>query len=119
MKKILIADDSEYVQEKLKLYIPEQYTVVTASCGVEAREQYQKEQPDLTFLDVVMPEGEEEGLMVLRAIKQQNPQAPVAMISAIGANRVKAVCKDLGVTDYIEKPFDRQEVTDLVNKYLG
>jgi DNA-binding NtrC family response regulator len=117
--KILIADDSEYHRATLQQIIPQKYSIVEADSGTEARSMFDKENPDVVLLDIVMPEGEEEGVEVLRALKKKKPDLKVIMISAIGANRVTEECKKLGVTEYIEKPFDKQQVLSALEKCFG
>jgi two-component system, chemotaxis family, chemotaxis protein CheY len=118
-KKILIADDSEYHRATLQQIIPQEYSIVEADTGMRARALFETEQPDLVFLDIVMPEGEEEGVQVLRDLKRANPNAKVVMISALGANRTIDACKKFGVVDYIEKPFDKKVVLSILEQCFG
>ncbi|ODS30777.1 MAG: CheY-like receiver, partial [Candidatus Scalindua rubra] len=81
-KKILIVDDSLFMRNVLKDNLPDKYKVVEAASGSKAKEQFRKEKPDLTLLDIIMPEGEEEGISVLKNIKKINPKANVVMVTA-------------------------------------
>ena len=119
MKKILIADDSLFMRMTLKDNLPEGYEVVEADSGAKALEQFKKEKPDLVLLDIVMPEGEEEGVKVLREIMQSDPQACVVMITAVGQEAIIEECKKLGARDYIVKPFDEKQVAETIQKCLG
>ncbi len=119
MKKILIADDSLFMRMTLKDNLPEGYEVVEADSGAKTLEQFKKEKPDLVLLDIVMPEGEEEGVRVLREIMQSDPQACVVMITAVGQEAIIEECKKLGARDYIVKPFDEKQVAETVEKYLS
>jgi len=119
MKKILIADDSLFMRMSLKDNLPEGYEVIEADSGTKALEQFKKEKPDLVLLDIVMPEGEEEGVKVLREIMQSDPQACVVMITAVGQEATIEECKKLGARDYIVKPFDNEQITETVQKCLG
>ena len=118
-KKILIADDSLFMRMTLRNNLIKEYEIVEADSGAEALEQFQKEKPDLVLLDIVMPQGEEEGVRVLKEIMKNNPQAQVVMITAVGQEAIIEECKKLGAKDYIVKPFDEKLVNETVEKYLS
>jgi len=118
-KKILIVDDSLFMRMTLRNNLIEEYEIVEADTGAEALEQFQKEKPDLVLLDIVMPQGEEEGIRVLQEIMKNNPQACVVMITAVGQEAIIEECKKLGAKDYIVKPFDEKLVNETVEKYLS
>ena len=65
-----------------------------------------------------MPEGEEEGIRVLKEIRKTDENAQVVMITAVGQDAIIEECKKLGASDYIVKPFDKGEVIKTVQKYL-
>ena len=121
MKKILIADDSLFMRKILKntLSGEKEYEIVEADSGAKTLEQFKKEKPDLTLLDIIMPEGEEEGLRVLETLKKSDPQTRVIMITAVGQDAIIKKCKKLGATDYIVKPFDEKQVVKTVEKCLS
>ena len=119
MSKILIADDSLFMRRILKDVLSDQYEVVEADSGAKALEQFEKEKPDLVLLDIIMPEGEEEGVMVLRSIIEKDPEAQVVMITAVGQDAIIEECMKLGAKDYIVKPFDAKVVAETVEKYLS
>ena len=119
MKKILIADDSLFMRMTLKNHLPKGYEVVEADSGAKALKLFQEEKPDLVLLDIVMPEGEEEGIRVLREIMKNEPQACVVMITAVGQETIIEECNKLGARDYIVKPFDEKQVVDTVQKHLS
>jgi len=118
-KKILIADDSLFMRGILRDILSGKYKIVEAATGSEAKQQFKEEKPDLTLLDIIMPEGEEEGIKVLEKIVKSNPKVKVVMITAIGQDSIIEECKRLGAVDYIVKPFDREEVINTVQKYLS
>ena len=119
MSKILIADDSLFMRRILKDILSEDYKTVEADSGAEALEKFEKEKPDLVLLDIIMPEGEEEGITVLRSIKEKDPDAQVIMITAVGQDAIIDQCRKFGAKDYIVKPFDAKKVTETVEKCLG
>jgi len=118
MKKILIVDDSLFMRMMLKDKLPQELEIVEADSGAKALEQFKKEKPDLILLDIVMPEGEDEGVRVLQKIMKDDPGAQVVMITAVGQEAVMEECKKLGAKDYIVKPFNEKQITETVEKCL-
>lgn len=120
MKKILIADDSEFMRNVLRENINKSFPdcqIFEAATEAEAIERFTKEKPDLTLLDIIMPE-KEEGIEVLTQVKKTDPHALVIMITAVGSNRTIEKCKAQGAADYVIKPFDEAEVVKVLKKYL-
>ena len=118
-KKILIADDSLFMRKMLKDILAGKYEIVEAESGSKAEKQIKEEKPDLVLLDIIMPEGEEEGIRVLEQIKKSDSKVQVVMITAVGQDTIVEECKKLGAADYIVKPFDKEKVVETVKKYLG
>lgn len=79
--KILVVDDEKNI---LKLYQAELedegYTVVTANSGEAGLSAFEKEDPDLVTLDILMPDMD--GIQVLRQMKEKKPNIPVIMLTA-------------------------------------
>lgn len=79
--KILVVDDEKNI---LKLYQAELedegYTVVTANSGREALDAFEKENPDIVTLDILMPDMD--GIQVLRQMKEKKPAIPIIMLTA-------------------------------------
>jgi two-component system, chemotaxis family, chemotaxis protein CheY len=118
MKKVLVTDDSEFIRKVIKDILSPQYDVVTANNGKKAVAMFKKEKPDMVLLDIIMPDGEEEGLIALKKLKALDGNVPVIMISAVGQDTVQEECKKLGAADYITKPFSEEDVLEKVGKYL-
>lgn len=118
MKKILVVDDSLFMRKVLKNVLAKGYEIVEADSGAEALEQFKKETPDLVLLDIIMPQGEEEGLRVLQTIMKTNSKTKVIMITAVGQDSIIKACKKFGAKDYIVKPFDEKLVVETVEKHL-
>ena len=78
------------------------YKIVTASGGYEAIEKASKEAPDLILLDIMMPKMD--GWEVCREIRK-NSKVPIIMLTARGDERDELLGFDLGVDEYISKPF--------------
>jgi UDP-3-O-acyl N-acetylglucosamine deacetylase len=107
--KILIVDDEVSILESLGGILEDEgYQTITARNGIEALEVSDREFPDVTFLDVWMPDMD--GLEVLRRLRAQDPDRVIVMISGHGtiASAVKAVKS--GAFDFIEKPLNMDEI---------
>lgn len=109
--KILIVDDEPDIPELLKLsLINEPYDFLVAYNGEQAIDITLKELPDLILLDIMMPDMD--GYEVVENLKKSKTanEIPVMMISAKTAVEDKVKGMELGIDDYISKPFDKREV---------
>jgi DNA-binding response OmpR family regulator len=109
--KILIVDDEPDISDLLQLSLSNQpYDFVVAYNGQQAIEATLKERPDLILLDIMMPDMD--GYEVVERLKQSTTSSniPVIMISAKTAVEDKVRGMELGIDDYISKPFDKREV---------
>ncbi|WP_292468754.1 response regulator [Methanolobus sp.] len=109
--KILIVDDEPDIPELLKLsLISEPYDFLVAHNGEQAIDLTLKELPDLILLDIMMPDMD--GYEVVEHLKESKSASdiPVIMISAKTAIEDKVRGMELGIDDYISKPFDKREV---------
>ncbi|MFA4889110.1 MAG: response regulator [Candidatus Omnitrophota bacterium] len=121
MKKILIVDDSPFIRLVLKGIVEKTVPgsqVLEADSGTAAFKEFKKAVPDLVLLDIIMPEGEDEGVDVLKRIRDAAPETKIIMITAVGHDAMINRCKELGVLDYIVKPFDDAQIEELLKKYI-
>jgi len=103
MEKILIADDEELMRQLVADFLkPEGYEVIQAEDGKKALELYFDKHPDLVLLDVMMPGYD--GWTVCREIRRES-SVPIIMITAKGEEIDQLFAYDLGVDEYITKPF--------------
>lgn len=103
MEKILIADDEQLMRQLVNDFLtPEGYEVIEAADGKEAIEMYDKYHPDLVLLDVMMPGYD--SWTVCREIRRES-MVPIIMITAKGEEIDQLFAYDLGVDEYITKPF--------------
>jgi two-component system, NtrC family, response regulator AtoC len=116
MGKILFCDDEASVRDSLRIIFKRDHQVVLASNAEEAVQRVQTEEPDLIFLDIVMPG--KDGLEALKEIRQKQPEVPVIMLTATKTLKSAVDAMKMGAYDYITKPFDVQELKIVVEKAL-
>ena len=108
MLKILIVDDEEMIRTVLKEYIEfEGNSAFEAKDGMEAVKLCRENDYDLILMDVMMPQLD--GFSAVKEIKKTK-DIPVIMLSARGEEYDKLFAFELGVDDYVTKPFSPKEV---------
>jgi CheY-like chemotaxis protein len=115
-KKILIADDDPSIVDSLKMMLElEGYDVRTTTNG-ETIYKMEKEYPDLLILDIWM--SGQDGREICKYLKNEphTKHIPIIMISA--SKDVKKSAKDSGADDFIEKPFEQEELLKKISKYV-
>jgi len=113
--KVLIADDHEIVRIGLK-QILSQWTIIEATDGDAALKLYKKHKPEVTILDVRMPN---DGLACLARIKLENPCAPVLMLSGYENPTYVARAVALGAQGYILKTATSREILAAIKAVAG
>ncbi|OGO03814.1 MAG: hypothetical protein A2Y60_00920 [Chloroflexi bacterium RBG_13_54_9] len=118
--RVLVVDDEErivnFLRSKLKA---SGYEVFTASDGVQGLEQAQTQEPDLIVLDLVMPRMD--GFETLRQLRVFS-KVPVIILTAKGDDADKIKGLTLGADDYLQKPFNPDELVariEAVKRRLG
>jgi DNA-binding response OmpR family regulator len=107
-KRILLVDDEQRLRQMLRGYIEhEGYQVVEAVDGAEALRLFSEQQFSLVILDVMMPNVD--GWTVCREIRSTS-NVPVIMLTARGEEYDRLFGFDLGVDDYLVKPFSPKEL---------
>lgn len=116
MKTVLIADDALFMRMMLKdLLLVNNFNVVgEAEDGREAVDKYRELKPDLVILDVLMPNLD--GLSAARKILEQDPAARIIMLSAMGQSDFLDQAREMGVKNYIIKPFSPPRVIKTLNE---
>ena len=108
MYKLLIVDDEERIRTLIKKYaLLEGHSVSEACNGLEAVRFCQSESFDIIIMDIMMPELD--GFSAVKALREFS-QAPVIMLSARGEEYDKLHGFELGVDDYVVKPFSPREL---------
>lgn len=107
-ERILIVDDEDRIRDMIKEYISrEGYIIDEAADGAEALSLFKQNKYSLIVLDIMMPKMD--GWSVCREIRKTS-QAPVIMLTARGEEYDKLFGFEMGVDDYIVKPFSPKEL---------
>jgi len=114
--KILICDDEPGLRAVIKRYAQfEGHETAEAADGMEAVEACKKETFDIIIMDIMMPELD--GFSAVKEIRK-TCDTPVLMLSARGEEYDKVLGFELGVDDYVVKPFSSKEVMLRINAIL-
>lgn len=117
MYKILVVDDEMNIRELIKKYANfEGHEVDEASDGLEAIAKVKNNNYDIIIMDVMMPELD--GFTAVKEIRKIK-QVPIVMLSARGEEYDKLHGFDLGVDDYVIKPFSPKELMMRINAILS
>lgn len=115
--KILVVDDEELIREVIKEYLTnEQFDVEEAKNGKEALQKLEKTRYDLLVLDIMMPEMD--GFSMLEKL-ESSKKVPTIILSAKDEEYDKLHGFDLGIDDYLTKPFSPKELVARVRAILN
>ena len=117
-RTLLVTDDAAIIREIIKdTAIGAGWHIVgEATNGREAVERYAELRPDACTLDLVMPEYD--GLYALREIIKLDPDARVAVVSALDQKKVLMDAFRAGATDFVVKPFERQSLLETLEQMV-
>lgn len=115
---VLICDDSMLIRKKLRSTLEKCKCkeILEAVNGHVAVELAKAQNPDLIFMDIVMPE--KDGIEALREIMAFNPNAKVVMASSVGTNNRLKEALGYGAYDFIQKPLSFEAITSIIEKVL-
>jgi len=116
---ILVVDDEDMVRNTTKSMLQHMhFTVLTAASGREAIQLFQKHQHEITLviLDMIMPDMN--GRAVFKAMKEQNPQARIVVISGFSMARDIQSMEQEGLLGFLRKPFREVELSRLLSRLL-
>ncbi|MDA8104032.1 MAG: sigma-54 dependent transcriptional regulator [Nitrospiraceae bacterium] len=115
--KILVVDDEKLLRWSLQQNLSKEgFTVITAEKGMQGLELFSEEQPDITLLDVHLPDIS--GINVLENIKKENRDAIIIMVTAFGDIQTAVKTIKIGAYDFVEKPFNMDKLKILIGKAL-
>jgi two-component system response regulator PilR (NtrC family) len=116
--RLLIVDDEALLRETLGiLFNKEGFEVRLASNYTEGLADALKSSPDAIICDIKMPDGN--GLDLLRRVKEENARIPVIMITGHGSTADAVEAMKAGAVDYVNKPFDNDELVLKVRRAVG
>lgn len=117
--KVLVVDDAAFMRMMIKDILSKNgYDVVgEAENGLKALEKYQELKPDLTTMDITMPEMD--GITAVKEIKKIDAAAKIIMCSAMGQQAMVIEAIQSGARDFIVKPFQPDRVLEAVRKAVG
>ena len=117
--KVLVVDDASFMRSMIRDIFARGPFVVAgeAENGMEAIRLYRELHPDLTTMDIVMPQMD--GITALREIMQLDPAARVVMCSALGQEALIAEAIEAGACEFIVKPFHPGRVLKVAQSVLG
>lgn len=114
---ILLADDEEAITENLAPFLERSGLVVhVVHDGTAALAAIDDLSPDLCVLDVLMPHLD--GREVLRQLRASGRHTPVVLLTQVGASGERAMALEEGADDYLNKPFDPQELIARIRAIL-
>ena len=115
--KILVVDDEHLIRWSLEQNLKKQgYEVFTAGNGEDALRLVREEQPDLVLLDIQLPGIS--GLEVLEKVKEFDDDIIVIMVTAHGGLETAVTAMRIGAYDYLNKPFNLDEMAIVIRKAL-
>jgi two-component system, chemotaxis family, chemotaxis protein CheY len=119
MARVLVVDDAVFMRRMVSDALSKggHEVVGEAANGTEAVQQYQELRPEVTTLDITMPE--KDGVTTLREIMFFDPTARVVMCSALGQESKVLEAIRAGARDFVVKPFEAERLQAAVEKALG
>lgn len=117
LTKILLVDDEQAITDNLAPFLERAgYAVQVASDGEEALQKVDAFNPDLIILDVLMPRMD--GRSVLRHLRENDDWTSVILLTQVGESVERAMALEEGADDYLNKPFDPQELIARIRAVL-
>ncbi len=119
MARVLVVDDAAFMRKMVTDALTKggHEVVGEAANGVEAVERYKELAPEVTTLDITMPE--KDGLSALQDILALDPSARVVMCSALGQESKVLEAIKSGAKDFVVKPFQPERVLDAITKAVA
>jgi len=119
MARVLVVDDAVFMRRMVADALTKggHEVIGEAANGTEAVQQYQELRPEVTTLDITMPE--KDGVTTLREIMFFDPAARVVMCSALGQESKVLEAIRAGAKDFVVKPFEAERLQTAVEKALS
>ena len=116
-KKVLIVEDDADCRDLITLILEDEYAVTTAVNGEEALEAIERDKPDIVLLDIMIPHVD--GWEVLRRLRADDryKDLPILAVTALASEESHQRAIREGATDYVIKPFDPDELLEVISTY--
>ncbi|MGV8885390.1 MAG: response regulator transcription factor [Microbacteriaceae bacterium] len=115
--RVLLVDDESAIRDNLGPFLSRSgFDVATAADGEQALDTVATFRPDLVVLDVMMPKLD--GREVLRRMRAAERWTPVVLLTQVGESYERAAALEEGADDYLNKPFDPQELVARIRAIL-
>ena len=119
MSYILVVDDEKDIRDLIsQILFDEGHTVKLSHNSVSAMDYINNEEPALIILDIWLKDSEMDGIEILKSVKQNNPLCPVVVISGHGNIEIAVAAVKQGAYDFIEKPFNTDQLLLVINRAL-
>lgn len=119
MSEILVIDDEQDIRELIgDILTDEGHNTRLARNSQTAFEEINAAEPDLIILDIWLKDSEFDGIDILKKTKQDNPNIPVVIISGHGNIEIAVAAVKQGAYDFIEKPFNIDQLLVVVGRAL-
>ncbi len=114
--RILIVDDAMFMRRMLGDILEKGGHTICgeAATGKEAVERFKELKPDLTTMDIIMPDMS--GIEAVKAIKRIDADAHILMVSAMGQQALVLEAVQAGAHDYVVKPFQPSRVLEAIER---
>ena len=114
--KILVIDDERGPRESLRMVLKYDYEVFLADRVDAGIELLREKKPDLVIMDIRMPE--KNGIEGLQEIREIDPHVSIIMLTGYGDLETAQKAIRFGANDYLQKPFDVNEIQETIKKYV-
>ena len=119
MSDILVIDDEQDIRELVgDILNDEGHSTRLARNSQTAFEEINKAEPDLIILDIWLKDSDFDGIDILKKTKRDNPNVPVVIISGHGNIEIAVAAVKQGAYDFIEKPFNIDQLLVVVGRAL-
>ena len=112
--KILVCDDSMLIRKKLKEVLKSCgcTNILEASNGQEAVDSYKENNPDLVFMDIIMPF--KNGIEAVKEIIEFDNEAKVVMASSAGTKEHVKIAIKAGAFEFVQKPWEKEQINKII-----
>lgn len=119
MANVLVVDDAAFMRMSIKKILEANgHTMIgEAADGAEAIQKFVTLKPDVTLLDITMPEMS--GIEALKRIKEHDPNAKIIICSAMGQQATVAQAIQYGAKDFVLKPFEDSRLIAALEQVLS